>query len=790
MHTDDTTLDALDWQALRDALATQARTPMGRRAAAKLSPLRGLHAVHHALDATSEVLDFERGGAWIAVGGLADVADAFKRAARGAVLEADTLRQVGDALVQLNRLADTLLGAEADIPVLRALAPGLQTDPEVGFTLAGAFDDTGALSGATYPELAALRSRIADLHGSIKRTLDELVRGDELGESLQDRFVTQRRDRYVVPLKANYGTRSVGIVHGMSASGQTAFVEPFAVVNLNNDLRLAEGELEAAERRILAMLSALVGRIADGALAAYKVATEVDLACARAGLAQKLDATRPKVGTDGVLHLTEARHPVLALRGLDVVANTLRLDASTPILVLSGPNTGGKTIALKTLGLCALLAACGCYVPAAEGSRVDLCTSVLALIGDHQTVHGDHSSFSSHLAGLHQMLHRAGPGALFLVDEIASGTDPTQGAALAHAILERLLESGARALVTTHFHRLKTLGALDPRFAIAGMQFSDGRPTYRLVTGASGESHALAIAERIGLDAPLLQRARDLLGEDERSLTDALAALDAEKNKAETAHREALALRAEVEATRRKLAEREEKLDARTAKAEAELGEGFRQRLHKADAAIAAVIADLQRNPSHAGVDRARAALGALAGLAPKPRTVPEPAPTPEPSATLAVGDAVRLTKLHKSGEVVAISDREVQVRVGPMTLRVRPDEVAPDRTAAPRTPPTKPRRATPPPSPTADLDAAMRHGLNTLNLRGKRVEEGLEELDAFLASASSRAFPVIFILHGHGTGAMKQAVRRWLPSHALVAGWTPANPDQGGDAYTVVAVR
>lgn len=785
---DATTLSALDWNAVLEALSERARTPMGRAAALRPEVASRASTAQRWLDQVDEVLLLESQGGWVPVGGVQDVREALRRAGKGGVLDGDELRSVGRTLESLDQLGSYLLGTDHDVPVLSALAPGLAIERTVIDTLRDAFDDQGQLSARMWPVLGELRGRIASLHTTIRRRLDELVKGDELTDVLQDRFVTQRGDRYVIPVKANFRRKEFGIVHGMSGSGQTAFVEPHEIVVLNNDLRIAEGELEAAERRILAQLSGMVGRVAPRALSATDVATEIDLACARADMARRLEATRPVVQAEGVVRLKQARHPLLVLRGLEVVANDLILDGRTPALVVSGPNTGGKTIALKTLGLAAMLVRIGCFVPAAEGSRVDIFHDIVAVIGDHQTVHGDHSSFSSHLVALREMVKRARSGCLYLVDEIASGTDPEQGAALAHAVLERFVAADVRALITTHFHRLKTLGARDARVAMAGMQFADGKPTYRLIVGASGESHALEIARRMGLEDVLVDRARALMDEGERQLADALVSLDRERARAEEAAREAKTLAVALEAQRVALEKREARLTAEAQKIERERAAGFLERVAAAEEAIGQVVAELQRAPSHDKVAAARAAVQGLAGLAPKAPKAPDRAGP----RGLEVGDRVRLRGVGETGEVIGLG-RKIQVRTKRgLTLQVKPGDL--ERLNAsgavlPVAPPVQPAPRSAKAS-TTPLEAAMRYEGNTLDLRGKRVDEGLEEVELFLDKASMEDQQVVFVLHGHGTGAMKQAVRRWLKQSPYVQASRPANADQGGDAYTVVAVK
>lgn len=777
------TLQGLDWPRVLDALAEHTGTAAGARAAQQLTRLP-LAAVRQAHEAIAEVQLLAADDRAVHVAGIYDIAEAVEVTAKGGVLDVADLRAVGDSLLAMEELGEQLLDAGELAPVLGQLGVPLPVGLDLTAELRDAFDRTGRLSGERYPELAQLRQRIGELHGAIRTTLEELVKGDSLGDMLQDRFVTQRSDRYVLPLKAFAKGHDVGIVQGVSGSGQTVFVEPHQVVQLNNRLRIAEADLEAAEKRILAQLSRWVASEAVPIAEGIEASTAIDLVLARERLGAELAATRPHVGTDGVIRVTGARHAVLALREVEVVPNDLALSSAQPALVLTGPNAGGKTVALKTLALCALLVGIGCWVPADEGSRVDLFDGVLASIGDAQSVAEDLSSFSGHLSVLRQMLDAAGPGQLLLLDELAVGTDPTQGAALAQAVLERLVDSGGRVVVTTHFARLKSLAVVDPRFSAAAVEHVNGEPTYRVVQGATGESHALVIARRMQLDEPLLARAEALIGEGERAFSVATEALEVERSSMTVARVEAEAQAAQLEARARSLEAREARIRVRSKELEAQAAQGFRDRLERAEQAIAEVVAELQRNPSHAGIAQARGTLQALAGLAP----VPVDDPVEPDDAPLARGDRVKL-RTGQIGEVLSIRGRRVEVRSGGLTVRAKRDEVT--RLGGPAPAPKQvsraPRQTKKAPAPR--LDQALRMDGNTLDLRGKRVDEGLSEVEMYLDRASRGGFECLFILHGHGTGAMKRAVREFLRTAGEVEAWAPANADQGGDAYTVVSV-
>jgi DNA mismatch repair protein MutS2 len=786
MDLAEATRHGLDWPVIVDAWAEAARTPLGAAAIRACTPLPDRRAVEAALSGCAEVLALEEVGALLPIGAVTDIREAATRAAKGAVLEPGDLTRAGNSLRALLDVAK-VLDQQAEIaPSLARIASAIDLDEFVAQGLLDAFDTTGQLSGAVYPELEELRHGIIQLHEQVRGTLDRMVHGDEFGDDLlQDRFWTIRDNRYVLPIKSHAKRWDLGIVHDTSGTGKTVFIEPHAIIELNNRMRLAEGKLREAEHAILAALSRELGTQAEPLLAATEAAVDIDLACARAGLARRLRARRPVVGDQGRVKIVAGRHPVLALRGVEVVPNDLELGGERPVLVLSGPNAGGKTVALKTIGLFAELVRHGHFVPAQEDTRVDLFDHVVAAIGDQQSVEGDLSSFSAHLVALERMLAEARPGQLVLLDEIASGTDPAQGAAIAQAVLERLAASGARVVVTTHFAALKALAAADPRFACAAVQYADGRPTYRVLQGTSGESHALSIAAKVGIDPVVLARAEALMGAQELELGKLLAALETERGRAEAATAEAHRLRQEAAATAAALAEREERLKTRIRELESKGAAAYLERLKAAERAVGQVVAELQRSPSHDAARAARATVEALRGLAPA-LAVPE---EPVAAGRFARGDRVRLRKLGSVGEVVALTDEAVEVRVGAITVRARPEEVEAVSGRGTRGGP-EPARTQVTRAPTAPvIDEAVRVGANTLDMRGMRVEEGQEEAEKFFDKAVRSGWDRVFLLHGHGTGALKDGLRHWLRSSAYVTDWAPASEEQGGDAFTVVVL-
>lgn len=789
---DATTLNTLDWPTVLEAFAECAYTTLGAESIRHLAPLNDVHAVQLAFDQIDELIALENEGERIPIGGIEDISELLKRSAKGEVLDGTELRQAGQSMGALRSLAWFLVSHQEETPHLGQLGTLIIVDDLVADELDVAFEPNGTLSGRTYPILAELRAKVSGLHDAIRSTLDSLLRADDMQDLLQDRFVTLRNERYVLPIKSHAKRWDIGIIHGTSGSGQTAYIEPKEVVALNNKLRIAQGDLAGEEAKIRARLSRSLGSCADDLQHALGQVCTIDVACARHRLAKQLNATRPVVSTAQTIALVQARHPVLCLRGIEVVPNDLALNETQAGLLLTGPNAGGKTISLKTIGLCALLVQMGCFLPAEEGSRMDLFPTILAAIGDAQTVHEDLSSFSGHLLRLQEMLTASRPGALLLLDEIASGTDPAQGAPLAQAVLETLVDTGSTVVVTTHFSRLKSLATVDTRFGGAAMEYLDGHPTYRVLDGALGESRALSTAERMGMSAEVIHRARTLMDHGEGAFATALDALEEKRSEAEEAKRTAQHQAKSLAERERTVARRELVLKQRAEELEQKAAATFLNRLKNAEKTISAVVADLQRNPSHARVKSAKAALKGLEGLGTlkQPQTPPKPEPfTPQ------VGARAFVTNLGSDGEIVSIQGNSVRIKLGTLTTTVKRTQLQKARSKAPETKPSKPwsskkKKKRTPSKNGQPLEQALRVPANTLDMRGMRVDEGIEKIEHFLDRCLMTHHDYAFLLHGHGTGALKQAIRQWLPSSPHVHRWAAANEDQGGDAFTVVALH
>ncbi len=767
------TLATLDWDAVATALVDSARTPMGKERARGLRPLERREQVIEAYGLVAEVTDARRMGDGPPVEAVGDVRSEVGRAARGMVLEAWALIAVGRSLAGILELHDWLRAQPR--PRLLAFAPVTEVNRQAAGQLRAAFDLDGTVSDRAYPILRTLRERVHNLRTRVHDTLSSLLADEGWGDLLQDRYVTERNGRLVLPVRIGV-RRGLGIVHGTSASGETAFVEPGQTVELQNDLREAGDALEQETLRILGELSDMVGRIAVPVQAAIEAAGELDLALARAELGFRWRGSIPEVQSSGVVRLRSARHPLLALRGVSVVGNDLRLDDTQRALVITGPNAGGKTIALKTVGLCALCVRAALPIPAEEGSRLDLFDPLVADIGDLQSVAQDLSTFSGHLAVLKVALDLARPGALVLVDEVAVGTDPAQGAALAAAVLEALVDRGAKVVITTHYPELKALG--DPRIALAGMEFAEGRPTYRLVAGSASGSQGLVIAQRMGLPAAVIERANTLLDAGAQQLARLAEQLDAEREAVARTARQQAAREAGMEAREAEILARTERLEKLLAGERARLVEATREKLKQLEVRLRERVKEVHQS---GGLHDLNATLAEVRG---ERAALDEPdAMAPIVEHKVAPGDRVWVATVGKHGEVVSVSGSQVEVQVKGMRLRVPRSKLGAAREGeAPATRPPPP----PPPSPPAE-SAGLRLPGNTCDLRGMRLAEAEEEVLGFISRLKGAGERHGYVLHGHGTGVLKSWARTFLRGAPGVIRVRPAEPTEGGDAFTVL---
>ncbi len=785
------TLDRVDWPQLVERLRAHARTPGGRRrcdgdARASLFT-QDVEASRTRLAETSEARKLLETGATPALGGVAALEPMLRRAERGGVLPAAELLDLASTLEAVHGVAALLRREQERAPRLAARGEsGLGEHRELARAIARALDPEGQVRDEASPELAEARAATRRLGSEISRRLERTLRDPELAPHLSDRFVTLRNDRYVLPVRSDARARVPGIVHDASGSGTTLFVEPEAVVDLNNRLKEAELRAQREIARMLRELSEAVGADVESLRDSLATLEELDLAFARGALSRELGAVEPTLARDGSFVLPQLRHPLLPRQ--EAVANDVRLGEGPHVLVLSGPNAGGKTVLMKGVALAALCVRAGLHVTAAAGARVAWVEGVLADIGDAQSVRESLSTFSAHMANLAHIVEASTPRSLVVLDEIGDGTDPAEGAALAQAILEALASAGARVVATTHYNLLKEMAAVDPRFENASFEFDPESlaPTYRLRVGVPGASSAAAVAARMGLRRDVLERADALLAREDRRLERMLRELAESRIALERERHEAERVRAQTEAERDEVRRRLDELQQRRDRLFRGLKRDLEGAFRDAHAEVAGVIRELQRGGSARDAARARERLVDLEARTRQAEADLEPAPAPgEPVdwPRARPGDRVRLREGGEA-ELLALPDRRgrVALRVGSARMLVPAERV--QRASA-----SQGGERRPAPTPRVAVEGgtpAAAGGVERVDLRGLRVEEALGRVAEALDRATLTARAEVVFVHGLGTGRLRDAVREHLASSPYVTGFAPGDPERGGEGITV----
>jgi DNA mismatch repair protein MutS2 len=813
----------LGWEKLCRELAARARTPMGRERCLVLAPGDEESAARQRLARVEEARTLRRLDKEVPLADALDLRPALGRAAREGTLEPQELVQIA-RLIQAVESARRFLYGQADRAQLHfQLAETLSELEPLAQQLFRAFDSAGKLLDTASPLLGELRQRARGLHRAIKGRLTAMLLDETVVGMLREAYYSVRGDRYVLPVRAEHKSHLPGIVHNASGSGQTLFIEPQELLELGNQLTIAESSALEEEQRILAELSQAVG--AKGPQLEQDVATlaVLDEAGAGARLADDLSAHPPELtdpllgGEGGSFRLSGLRHPLLVLqmkaraesdpkRAASVVENDVALPPPARGLIVSGPNAGGKTVTITAVGLCALMARAGLPIPAGEGSRVPLYRTVYTAIGDEGDLSRDLSTFTAHLTALKHILEAAGPGTLVLIDEIAADTDPREGAAIAVAALERLVDGGAQVLITTHLEELKALGLSDPRFASASVGFDVDRlaPTYKLAMGEVGASSAIEIARRVGLPQDVCERARTILGGGSSALSLAVEKLERERADAARARIELQEAKAALEEERERF--ERERLALRAL--EKATREGARAALIEdielQRAQVAQLVAQLQAGPQgpkmaqvlDAQRELERAAAGAAHSQAVEQARAGDAAEGGGPAAAageaaIVQGSAVRHARLGNEGVVLEVQGDEATVQLGSLRSRVKLAELVPLSRKS-RGPQPAFRKSRGQKMARAEAASAQPVTARTpvVDVRGKRVDEAIRslevELDHFLRSGEE----TVHVVHGHGSGALKAAVREHLARSPYVARVRPAEQHEGGDGVSVLTLR
>ena len=643
------------------------------------------------------------------------------------------------------------------------------------------------------PALADIRRKMKQQAARIREKLDGIIRSQTYQKCLQDAIVTQRNGRFVVPVKAEFRGQVAGLVHDTSSSGATVFVEPMAVVEANNEIRVLHGKEQDEIERILTELSAETGTYADEIRYSYEAALEINLIFAKAQLAYKMKASMPELNDNGVTILKKARHPLLDAK--KVVPVDIMLGETFDTLVITGPNTGGKTVSIKTLGLLTLMAMCGLMIPTSDGSKVCVYKKVFADIGDEQSIEQSLSTFSSHMVNIVNIMKDADEDSLVLIDELGAGTDPVEGAALAMAILERLKFQGAKIAATTHYAELKAYALDTPGVENGSCEFDVNtlRPTDRLLIGVPGRSNAFAISEKLGIETSVIERAKELVSSENVRFEDVVDTLEERRIEMEKERQTAEQLRMECELLKKKAEDRLaeiEKLrekEIQRAKSEAmRLVENSRREANALMMEIEKLKKDLknQKSPDKLNEMRSKLRKG-LSGVDAAADPVMDGTDDGyELSRPLQVGDNVRIAGMGSEGKVLAVPDNKgyVEIQTGSMKMRVKVTDLRLIEKKKEQKKETKIRRET---------ESRLNVASDTrCDLRGMTVEEGIMTLDLFIDSMVMAGLSEFTIIHGKGTGVLRAAVQQHLKKHPQIKTYRLGTFGEGENGVTIATLK
>ncbi len=785
---DSAALRTLEYTKVIDRLVNLVATQRGRELAEALQPSSEYQTVESNLALTEDAVRVLRHAASIPFGGIRDLRQVLGRARVGGGLSGEELLAVGSTLRAVRLLKGFFAEYAEFIGGLEPWVQGLTVLRNSEFAIERSIDDNGTVKDDASEKLSQLRREIRVIQGRIKDKLDSILRSSQYKSYFQDALYTMRGDRYVIPIKQEYRHQFPGILHDQSASGATVFIEPMALVNMNNDLKGVISAEQVEVEKILLALSLQVATAADPIEANCDILAQLDFVFAKARLAFEMHAVRPAVNVQGRVDLRQARHPLIV--PASVVPVDIRIGTEFNTLLITGPNTGGKTVALKTLGLLSLMMQSGLFVPAAADSTLAVFENIFADIGDEQSIEQSLSTFSGHMTNLVRILSQVTPSCLVLIDEIGAGTDPEEGTALAMAILEHLREQGIRTIATTHYGELKAFAYTQEGVENASVEFDIEtlRPTYRLLIGVAGSSNAFAISQRLGLPKELVEKARIMAGGEHQKFETVLSVMEEHKRASEKERQEAAALRQES-VRLRQIIEREKqsweikKKDAMI-KARAEADELMRQTRLEAEA----VIRDLKQHYSTSGasalqesVDSARRKIREkISELNPLEASETPVVFETDATAKVVKGSVVLVANLGQQGNVLSVEGDSVVVQLGALKMTVARNQCRVLKRSEQKSlePARKARQLS-----TEKMQPVSRE----IDIRGMNNEEASYVLEKYLDDAVLAGLDSVSIIHGKGTGALRKGVQTFLAAHPRVKGISIAEVNQGGTGVSVV---
>ncbi len=784
----------LELDKILELLSLQAGLADTAENALSLTPSGDFEEVKASLAKTNDAYIFMSKYSAPSFGAAKNVSSPLKRAQASAVLSikelldiAETLRIIRGVKVwreNCGGLKDTSLE-----DYFYSLIPNKYLEDKINFAIKSEEELNDNASQALYD----IRRRLTAKSAKIREILERIVRGPT-AKYLQDAIITQRDGRYVVPLKSEYKGQINGVVHDTSATGSTIFIEPMSVVETNNEIRVLKSREQEEIERILSELSADAGGSADSIISSYKALCEVDMAFAKAKLAYKMKASLPLINKDGHIFLKRARHPLISYK--TVVPVTVGLGGEYDTLVITGPNTGGKTVTLKTIGLLTVMTMCGLMIPVDDGSRISVFEKVFADIGDEQSIEQSLSTFSSHMVNIISITENADSNSLVLFDELCAGTDPVEGAALAKAILMHLSSLGAKVAATTHYPELKSYAIDTERVENASCEFDVKtlKPTYRLIIGMPGRSNAFAISKRLGLNADIIDAAEKEVSDEDRRFERVVGSLENARRQAEEERKKAQELRIKLEQAKKKSEQREHDLELKQEKLLEKTREDAGRIIENARNRSALLLNELedmkkQLNAENAAAvaQKARAAYKAAVNeLEKSSDPVRTKKAAGEAVTELNNGDIVLIADINRDATVVDIKpkDKKALVMSGSIKMWVDYDNLRLKSKSAPSTEFKKTRRVT------GLVSRGQRTVSGEVDLRGMASDEAIMELDKYIDNAVLSGITTVTVIHGKGTGTLRKAVQAHLRNHKNISSFRTGTFGEGENGVTIVEIK
>ncbi|MGA9226546.1 MAG: endonuclease MutS2 [Mesobacillus sp.] len=779
-------MKTLEFDKVRNQLIEHTHSSLGREKAQNLMPSADFEEVSRLQEETDEAAKVLRIKGNIPLGGIHDIRPHTKRAQIGGMLSPIELVQVAStvhASRQMKRFIEDLQEL-TDVPILLNYAEGIIVLAKLEESIKNAIDEGGEVLDGASEALRSLRQQMRTRESRVREKLESMIRSSNAAKMLSDAIITIRNDRFVIPVKQEYRSHYGGIIHDQSSSGQTLFIEPQSVVQLNNELQTIRIKEQLEIERILSELSALTAEYHDELLAIVVIMAELDFMFTKARYGSRIKGSKPIVNNEGRINLIKARHPLIPIA--EVVANSVALGKDYTTIVITGPNTGGKTVTLKTVGLCTLMAQAGLQIPALDGSEVAVFESVYADIGDEQSIEQSLSTFSSHMVNIVEILNKVDYNSLVLFDELGAGTDPQEGAALAISILDEVYKCGARVIATTHYPELKAYGYNREGVINASVEFDVETlsPTYKLLIGVPGRSNAFEISKRLGLKESVIQTARSYISEDSNEVENMIASLETSRRQAERDREEAHQLFKDAENLhqdlQKQMADYYDRKDELAEKAKVKAAAIVEKARDEAEE----IIRELRKLRLEKGAEIKEHELidakRRLSDAAPELRQVKKGSKAKAGKHEYQPGDEVKVLTFDQKGHLIErVSKKEWQVQIGILKMKVKETDM--EYINSPKPVETKP---------VAIVKGKDFHVSLELDLRGERYEDALMRVEKYIDDALLAGYPRVNIIHGKGTGALRQGVQEYLKNHRSVKKIRFGDAGEGGTGVTVVEFK